>query len=300
MYATENKLTNIFIGIFTTAWARLELYNLMDLLGENALYVDTDSCIYVSKHDSPKPILGDYLGNLTNEITPKYGPGSYITQFACGGPKNYAYVVNNGAKHCKIRGFTFNFKNSQILNFDSMRNAICKYVSKPFSADSVGKKKNEKKKEGSINVINECKIIREKWTRTLVSKRKVKSYQVVYDKRIILGKGEDTIPFGFNWSPPDNSNLPNRAPIQYQSVPDHILFSIIQPCNDADDKMAGADFMEIDETISNASSVDLMETDSKYDNNYSSENSCDRDFVDDDEIPSEQDVSFYRRLDKSL
>ncbi len=35
-YAVENKLTNIFIGIFTTAWARLELHNLLDLLGENA------------------------------------------------------------------------------------------------------------------------------------------------------------------------------------------------------------------------------------------------------------------------
>ena len=37
-YETENKVTNIFIGIFTTAWARLELYNLMDLVGGNALY----------------------------------------------------------------------------------------------------------------------------------------------------------------------------------------------------------------------------------------------------------------------
>ena len=96
----------------------------MDLLGENALYVDTDSCIYVSRHDSPKPILGDYLGNLTNEITPKYGAGSYITQFACGGPKNYAYVVNNGAKHCKIRGFTFNFKNSQKCRVSFLRRRL--------------------------------------------------------------------------------------------------------------------------------------------------------------------------------
>ena len=54
-YETENKVTNIFIGIFNTAWARLELYNLMGLVGENALYVDTDSSIYVSKPGSPKP-----------------------------------------------------------------------------------------------------------------------------------------------------------------------------------------------------------------------------------------------------
>ena len=108
-YETENKVTNIFIGIFTTAWARLELYNLMDLVGENALYVDTDSCIYVSKPCSPKPPLGDYLGNLTNEITSDHGSDTHIIQFVCGGPKNYAYKVNNGKKHCKIRGFTLNF-----------------------------------------------------------------------------------------------------------------------------------------------------------------------------------------------
>ena len=141
-YEVENKLTNIFIGIFTTAWAKLELYNVMDLLGQDVLYVDTDSCMYVTRPDGPKPPLGDYLGNLTNEITPKHGAGSYITQFACGGPKNYAYVVSNGEKCCKIRGFTLNFKNSQILNFDSMKDAICKYVNR---SPSVDKKKGGKR-----------------------------------------------------------------------------------------------------------------------------------------------------------
>ena len=47
-YAVESKVTNLFIGVFTTAWARLEIYNLCDLIGENVLYVDTDSCMYVS------------------------------------------------------------------------------------------------------------------------------------------------------------------------------------------------------------------------------------------------------------
>ncbi|XP_046856165.1 uncharacterized protein LOC124449275 [Xenia sp. Carnegie-2017] len=74
-YEVENKLTNIFIGIFTTAWATLELYNVMDLLQGNLLYCDTDSCIYVNKPGGPRPILGDYLGNLTNEITQEHGEG---------------------------------------------------------------------------------------------------------------------------------------------------------------------------------------------------------------------------------
>lgn len=57
-YKKESKVTNIFIGIFTTAWARLKLYEMMNLLGENVLCVDTDSCIYVSKPGGPKRHLG--------------------------------------------------------------------------------------------------------------------------------------------------------------------------------------------------------------------------------------------------
>ena len=74
-YAEETKATNLFIGIFTTAWARLELYNLLDLLGESVLYVDKDS-VYVFS-----------WGSYYNEITPKHGQGAYITQFLCGGPR---------------------------------------------------------------------------------------------------------------------------------------------------------------------------------------------------------------------
>ena len=58
---------------------------------------------YISKPNSPKPHLGDYLGNL-NEIWSDYGPGTYITDFVFGAPKNYAYLVDNGKKHCKIQG----------------------------------------------------------------------------------------------------------------------------------------------------------------------------------------------------
>ena len=42
----------------------------------------------------------------------------------CAGPKNYAYRVNNGKQKCKIRGFTLNYKNSQILNFDTMKDMV--------------------------------------------------------------------------------------------------------------------------------------------------------------------------------
>ena len=53
---------------------------------------------------------------LNNSSYPT-GPDSYITRFACGGAKNYSYVMSNNTKHCKVRGFTLNFENSQILKF---------------------------------------------------------------------------------------------------------------------------------------------------------------------------------------
>ena len=121
------------VGNKVTVWARLELYNkLLDLMGENVLYVDTDSCVYVSKPEGPKPAISDFLGDLTNEITPKHGPESYITYFVCGGPKNYAYKVSDGKTHCK---------NSLVLNPDTLKEIICKYESKPVGND----KKREKK-----------------------------------------------------------------------------------------------------------------------------------------------------------
>ena len=46
-----------------------------------------------------------------------------------------------GKKHCKIRVFTLNFKNSQNLNFDSMKDVICKNVNRPSSVDTVDRKK---------------------------------------------------------------------------------------------------------------------------------------------------------------
>lgn len=104
------------------------------------MHVDTDSCIYVNKLDGPRVPLGDFLGEWTNEITPKNGPDSYITHFACGGPKNYAYIINNGKKHRKIRGFTLNFKNSQILIIKTMKDAICKYLNTSLKASSSNRK----------------------------------------------------------------------------------------------------------------------------------------------------------------
>ncbi|XP_041376688.1 uncharacterized protein LOC121389144 [Gigantopelta aegis] len=42
-FIPEDLKTNVFLATFTTSWARLKLYSVLEQLGENVLYYDTDS-----------------------------------------------------------------------------------------------------------------------------------------------------------------------------------------------------------------------------------------------------------------
>jgi hypothetical protein len=67
--------TNIFLANFTTAHARLRLYSVLDRLGENVLYFDTDSVIFrTHNYDDLQYLpIGNFLGELTDEITQEDG-----------------------------------------------------------------------------------------------------------------------------------------------------------------------------------------------------------------------------------
>ena len=78
------------IAAFTTAYARLKLYDVLDMLQERVLYCDTDSVIFVSKPGDSEQPLGHYLGELTDELN-----DDHIPTFVSGRPKNYAYRTNS-------------------------------------------------------------------------------------------------------------------------------------------------------------------------------------------------------------
>ena len=82
----EDNKTNIYLATFTTCWAKLKLYSVLEQLGRRVLYYDTDSIIYVCRPNEYDPPLGDYLGELTDKL----GNGEFVS----GGPKNYAYKTN--------------------------------------------------------------------------------------------------------------------------------------------------------------------------------------------------------------
>ena len=89
---------------------------------------DTDSVIFKREPNGWMPALGDYLGELTNELD----DDDYITTFASGSPKNYAYQTRNGKTNCKVRGFTLNYRGSQKLNFATMCEYVCSSNQQPI------------------------------------------------------------------------------------------------------------------------------------------------------------------------
>ena len=176
-FEESDSKTNVVIAAFTTAYARLKLYDLLDQLQKQVLYYDTDSVIYVHKPGKPDPPLGDYLGDLTDELD-----GDYITEFMSGGPKNYAYVTSQGKNVTKIRGITLDHAALKKLNPSIMRFLVQAHTKQHVKA--------------KVTVDIPFKITRDKKNKKIFTKKMKKIYQIVYNKRVIMDNYE-TVPYGY-------------------------------------------------------------------------------------------------------
>ncbi|XP_049332872.1 uncharacterized protein LOC125801098 isoform X1 [Astyanax mexicanus] len=169
---------NVFIGIFTTAYARLELYNLMDRLQQRCLYTDTDSVIFKSQQGDWMPPLGDYLGGLTSELD----AGDQIVEFVSGGPKTYGYRTLKGKSVMKVKGITLNYTNAQYVNLKSLTELVDKTFKNPDCDAEIMTSYNQ--------------IVKDKRGFHLKNKPQKKRFRVVYDKRILL-PDLTTLPYGY-------------------------------------------------------------------------------------------------------
>jgi hypothetical protein len=172
---------NPVIAAYTTTFARIRLYNVLDQLGDRILYYDTDSAMFTRRPGQFMPPTGDYLGDLTDEVS-CYGEGSFIMEYVSNGPKNYSYKVaicgdvNNTKVVCKVKGLSLNYQNSKLVNFESLKDKVIHNA------------------EPTI-IHNDKKICRLS-NHTIVSKPETKTHQLVYRKRRLI---DDycTIPYGF-------------------------------------------------------------------------------------------------------
>ena len=87
-FVVVNSKTNVGIAAFTTAYARLKLFCVLEELADRVLYYDIDSVIFLSRDGDPEPTTGPCLGQQTDEVK----AGEQITTFVLVGPKDYSYL----------------------------------------------------------------------------------------------------------------------------------------------------------------------------------------------------------------
>ena len=189
VFETEDGLgskVNVPIAAFCTCYARIKLLYLLNQLHGRVLYHDTDSVIFTHHPGMFYPKLGNFLGELTNELSckdvgcPGCKEGHFIKKFVSCGPKNYSYVLNTGQVFTKVKGFGLNYNVAKLINFDSMRESL-----------HCWKTKDESK---IVTVTTE--IRREPSSVQIVTKQVKKSYGVVFDKRVAQ-EDFSSLPYGF-------------------------------------------------------------------------------------------------------
>ena len=177
--APKGTKNNIFIAAFTTSLARLKLYESLDLLNQQVLYMDTDSIIYKWREGQPSIQIGDYLGQWKDELN-----GDVITEFVSGGAKNYAYQTCGGNSVCKVRGFTLNVRGSAILNFQSMKQNILHELHIPQDS------------RRNLNIVTPYHFQRDLQQKRIKVVPRIKKYGLVFDKRV-LNTNAVSYPYGF-------------------------------------------------------------------------------------------------------
>lgn len=224
--------TNVVISAFTASWARVKLWVVMQHLGDRVLYTDTDSLVYISQPNKQDPPLGDFLGELTDEISCKNigckvshaeedSSPHFIEEFVAGGPKNYSYKLNSGQCVCKIRGFTLDVATAKMLNFQVLKRQILHWKNNRKKLQTMEKTKKRKRlgeeeeEEGGLDdeaeeeeeevedlptsskiLIQSWQITRQKRNFSLINKSVSKRYGLVVDKNRVLND-LSSVPFGY-------------------------------------------------------------------------------------------------------
>jgi len=179
----ENE-SSVNIASFTTAHARMRLYEKLKYLGDRVIYYDTDSIIYVDRNDGINIELDDYLGDWTNELE-DYG-FDYCKKFVSIAPKVYAYQLPNDTYVSKIKGFTRNLDNAEQLSFDVLE----KIATTKSHVETMTYNHFKIHRVGTIEVKAMDKKLSYTYSKRVISNTE---YNIDTGKLICI----DTIPYGF-------------------------------------------------------------------------------------------------------
>ena len=167
---------NIYIACFTSSWARLRLYTMLEKLDRNVCYCDTDSIVFIESEQT-KAIVDQCTGDSLGEWTDELG-GNHMDYWCCAQAKDYGYILNNGKQAGKVKGFRVN-------------------------AEAERKMTNEERVKLIKGAINHVDISYNRFDIMhceIVTKQMVKQWAFRFDKRMIRKKSEDeidTLPYGY-------------------------------------------------------------------------------------------------------
>ena len=116
-------------ALFTTANARLRLYNLLSWFHHSQIiYCDTDSVYVLIDPDNPdhkcpekdkdKLPPGQWEFDLDKE--------TYIVEMIVNGCKSYAYKLNTGKEVIRQKGITLDYNNSKKFTFENFKRLVLK------------------------------------------------------------------------------------------------------------------------------------------------------------------------------
>ena len=180
---------NVIIASFVTAYARLELFEVLHRLGPSVMYYDTDSVIYIEDVEKGHTLqTGSYLGELTDELSEANCSEKWIEHFCSAGPKSYSYRTNlytrtrkDGSTNeerdeiVKVKGFTLKGDTKKMITFDTVKNCVTD---------------REKKIETTYT-----QFIRDN-NQTINVQPTTKTFRFTFDKRIVRNDFT-TVPYGY-------------------------------------------------------------------------------------------------------
>jgi hypothetical protein len=119
--------TNVYVAVFTTAYARIRLFKAHKASGDRFVYEDTDSLFEKIDENQPEHLnIGEFMGEWASELK----PGEVIIEFVSGGPKIYGYRTSFGKVVIKVKGFHLNFRNSKAFSFENLKKVILSFCEK--------------------------------------------------------------------------------------------------------------------------------------------------------------------------
>ena len=162
------------LAVLTTTYGRIRLYQALDRVKDGICYLDTDSVIFAEPRGANTLHTGELLGELTDEIP----PGREITRFLSSGPKTYCFVQDDDKQVIRLKGIRFNYLNSLMFNFDSMKQVVLEEIAQlktPVSQE----------------------IVRTRRDGIIFKRPFTKVYRKVFNKRVLIPGSHTSVPYGF-------------------------------------------------------------------------------------------------------